>query len=56
MSFDSVKAGGDEDREGRVTRVAAAFTTLCANDVDAALKGLGDVFRVSDHANERKPA
>lgn len=43
--------GGDEDGGGDVAGVAAALTTLGADDVDVEIKALLDVLDVADHVH-----
>jgi hypothetical protein len=49
LSFDFVHDGGDQDRRGHVARMSPSFTGLSADEVDADLKGFGNVLGMTDH-------
>jgi hypothetical protein len=52
-ALDCVDDGGNEDGRGDVTRVAAAFACLRADEVDADVECLFDVLGMADHLREK---
>ena len=53
MALDGVDDCWDENGRGDLARVAAAFTCLRANKVDAYVECLLDVFGVTDHLGRK---